>query len=148
MRPGCARQTGRPAVASVTDLAGSYRALSSSNDILWGRNGVAYAFVVKNEHGKWSKDDTQKGDWYPEIVPLRQLTSAEIEGLFGPKAAAKLQCLEAGDDDFPMIVCAAPPGLKIKARLARSEAGEYSTSKTGYFIYLYRLGIWDLEKNP
>lgn len=145
---GCARQTGGPA-ASVIDLTGSYRVLPGPYGLLWARSQpVAYSFVVKNEQGGWLRDDTQEGDRYPEIVPLRRLASIEIEGLFGQKAATGLHCLEADDGDLPMIFCAAPPGLTIKARLARSENDEYFTSQTGYFIYIYRLGLWDLEKIP
>ena len=138
---GCTRPTGGPADAFVADPTGSYRVLPGPYGLLWARSRpVAYAFAVKNEQGGWWREDNE------ETVPMRRLASVEIKGLFGLEATNRLRCLEADDGALPMIFCAASPGLTIRARLSRSEDDEYFTSQTGCFIYIYRLGIWDLEK--
>lgn len=132
---GCVRQTGQSNAAKLETLPGTYR-------IVWS-DGEAHDhnFSVENKNGVWYMlDDT-------EAIPMRQMTAAEIEEVFGKDVADKSQCLEASGPASTVIICVTEPGAKTNVRI--DDIMSYHkdfTAKAGYFAYIDYMGIWDLEK--
>lgn len=132
---GCVRQQGPSSAVSVNDLAGSYHVLWSDGE----PNDHIFKVEYKN-NGWWLADDE-------EAVPLLLMTPVEIEEVFGKEVATKAHCLETSGGASTIILCIAEPGVKTKVRI--DDFVSYSrdfTSKTGHFVFIDYMGIWDLEK--
>lgn len=131
---GCVRQSGHAPAAKLEMLPGVYR-------VVWS-NGEAHDhnFNVENKNGGWYMLDGT------EAVPMRQMAVTEIEEIFGKDVAGSSQCLETGAAST-IIICVTEPGVATTVRI--DDIMSYHkdfTSKTGYFVYIDYLGIWDLEK--
>ena len=131
---GCARQTGAPAPASIDALAGSYRVLQTAAE-------PDYTFTLKQKNGAWRMTDAEGS------LPVQKMTPAEIEEVLSKEAANKAQCLERFNETARVIICVAEPGFTATVRVdGPAPYRKEFTSKTGYFVYVDSIDVWDLEK--
>ena len=132
---GCVRQSDQSNAVKLEDLPGTYRILRN--------NGEAndQSFNVEDKNGVWHLSDEEGSRL------MRRMAASEIEEIFGKEVADKSQCLEIPGQTSTTVICATEPGVKTNVRI--DDLMSYHkdfTSKTGYFVYIDRMGIWDLEK--
>ena len=131
---GCVRQTGGPTASSIDSLAGAYL-------IRWTDGEPGDTFTVEQKNGVWHMSDQD------DAVPMQIMAPAEIEEVIGAEAASKAQCLEAFNETTRVIVCVTKPGFTTTVRVdGPAPYSKEFASKTGYFLYVDSIGIWDLEK--
>lgn len=131
---GCARQTGGPAAVSIDALAGAYR-------VLWDDDSPNDRFTLEQKNDVWNMSDQD------DSIALQKMSPTEIEEALGQEAAGKAQCLEGFNETARVVICVAEPGFTTTVRVdGPAPYSKEFTSKTGYFVYVDSIDIWDLEK--